>query len=553
MVTTRNCVKTRAEPTDLTKKTENSPISMLPEGGGELRRHYPYRGWPLAALLIITAACVAGWPRTVWAETIGSFSIEKIVDGNTPRPDGKGNFQNPLSPSTDGTSVIFIETPNSIWSAHIRTLALTKLADVDTRAPGGNGDFTFFGQTGGGPYSGFGDIVRNGTAVFTAADTVGWGIWSEPATGGTIRLIDDYNTVLPNGGKLGAAGHQNLRVRRQRQRRRRRSGTCRRPSALEAPFWALSVYTARPDGTRLATIADEDHLFFVPNYSRTSGPANCVGNFGNVAGPATPSSSAAPAKLSPRLCGRFMRSRSAARRAAPPRLDEFCELHGPKGPACSEHLVTPLPGDPSAHPDPASGFTQTDGAKVYFLGYDNNLPLLFERRRRLGRDLFRAARRRCGDEDLRRRGPSSGHRQGEQFRHRVFGSITASTSAFIALNESVSPTLRGIFLLHQGKILKVFASGDHLDGGVLTQNGILEVWPQSLKNGKLAFAWDGGVSVASLAATPEPGAAGRLAQPEPRRGELGALGEGGELGPDDVLGDAPATRPKCRSRNRSRR
>jgi hypothetical protein len=48
-------------------------------------------------------------------------------------------------------------------------------------------------------------------------------------------------------------------------------------------------------------------------------------------------------------------------------------------------------------------------------------------------------------------------------------SVDNGDVAFIARNESVSPTLRGIFLLHQGKILKVFASGDPLDGGVLTQ------------------------------------------------------------------------------------
>ena len=108
MATTANCAAIRIESTTLTRKIEEGLI-FAPHSVGGKPWLYSFRGWPLAALVIIAAACVAGSPRTVWAETIGSFSIEKIVDANTPRPDGKGNFQNPLSPSTDGTSVVFNE------------------------------------------------------------------------------------------------------------------------------------------------------------------------------------------------------------------------------------------------------------------------------------------------------------------------------------------------------------------------------------------------------------------------------------------------------------
>lgn len=138
---------------------------------------------------------------TASGETIGSFSFEKIVDGNTPRPDGQGFFTRLVSPSTDGTSVVF-QSLYSIWSANIKTLHLTKLADGATPAPGGTGNFRSFGLGPSvGSYAGFAVIVRNGVAVFTAADTVGVGIWSAPATGGAIRLVENYKTVLPNGGR----------------------------------------------------------------------------------------------------------------------------------------------------------------------------------------------------------------------------------------------------------------------------------------------------------------------------------------------------------------
>jgi hypothetical protein len=81
-------------------------------------------------------------------------------------------------------------------------------------------------------------------------------------------------------------------------------------------------------------------------------------------------------------------------------------------------------------------------------------------------------------------------------------SVDNGDVAFIALNESVGPTLLGIFLLHQGKILKVLASVDKLDGQVFGPNQLVQIWLQSLKKGKLAFAWNGGIFVASLGSTP---------------------------------------------------
>ena len=81
-------------------------------------------------------------------------------------------------------------------------------------------------------------------------------------------------------------------------------------------------------------------------------------------------------------------------------------------------------------------------------------------------------------------------------------SVDAGGVVFVAFNEKATPTQRGIFLYSGGAISKIFASGDSLNGGTLTQNGSLEVWPQSYQNGKIVFEWGGGVYVAAQADAP---------------------------------------------------
>jgi len=149
----------------------------------------------------------ASFPLSLSAQ---GFSISKIIDQNTPRPDGQGPFQNPHNPSTDGRYVVWSEEGGdySIWSADLTTMKLTRLADTTTPVPGGTGNFTGFTQIGGGPYAGFNIIVRNGMAVFAGIDSAGNGLYSVPAAGGAIKRIVNYNTALPNGGRIGVPGHQ---------------------------------------------------------------------------------------------------------------------------------------------------------------------------------------------------------------------------------------------------------------------------------------------------------------------------------------------------------
>lgn len=192
------------------------------------------------------------------------FSISKIIDQNTPRPDGQGDFQNPHNPSIDGRYVVWSEEAGdySVWSWDLSTLHLTRLAKT-TAVPGGTGNFNSFTQIGGGPYAGFNIILRNGAAVFAGNDSAGNGLYSVPATGGAVKRIVNYNTALPNGGRIGAAGHGVYAFGVNDVGSLVFTGEVS-GNAADGTALADSVYTAGLDGSNLAVIADEDHLFINP-------------------------------------------------------------------------------------------------------------------------------------------------------------------------------------------------------------------------------------------------------------------------------------------------
>jgi uncharacterized protein (TIGR03437 family) len=421
-----------------------------------------------------------------------TFSISKIIDANTPRPDGQGNFQNPHTPSTDGQYVVWSEEAGdySVWAADLSTLHLTRLADTTTAVPGGSGNFTSFTQVGGGPYAGFKIIVRNGTAVFTGMDSAGNGLYSVAATGGAVKRIVNYNTALPNGGRIGAPGHgvyafgvnDNGSVVFTSEV----SGNAADGTAL-----ADSVYTAGLDGSSLTVIADEDHLFTNP--LQPAGAINsCVMNFGTVA---IGNNSVVFAGAGSSFWGIYSLPVSGPAQGVTP-VGSACGS-GPKGPLVIGSGTT-LPGDPASKPISAWDFIQTDGPNVYFHGMDGNIPCCSS----LGggwSGIFSVPLGGGAATKIVEVGDTLP----------VIGKVTVTSTmfsvdnggvVFIAANESIVPTQRGIFLYQNGQISKVFASGDSLNGGVLTQNGALEIWPQCYKNGKIAFGWLGGIYVATPAA-----------------------------------------------------
>ena len=432
----------------------------------------------------LRAALWASAQLAVWAQ---GFSIAKIIDQNTPRPDGQGNFQNPHTPSTDGKYVVWSEEAGdfSIWSADLGTLRLTRLADMSTPVPGGSGNFSAFTQIGGGPYAGFNIIVRNGTAVFTGTDSAGEGLYSVPVTGGTIKRIVNYNVTMPNGAKFGAAGHAVYAFGVNDNGAVVFTGE---PSGNAADGTALadSVYTAGLDGSNLVTIADEDHLFTNP-LQAPGGINSCVMNFGTVA---IGNNSVVFAGAGSSFWGIYSLPVGGPMQGAAP---SACG-NGPKGPLVvgSE---TPLPGDPSAKSLPAWDFIQTDGQNVYFHGMDGNVPCCSSQGGGWS-GIFSVPLGGGAVTKIVENGdtlPSIG-------KVTVVGTqISADNGGvlFTAANEAATPTQRGIFLYQSGQISKVFASGDSLNGGTLTQNGNLEIWPQSYKNGKVALGWLGGIYVAT--------------------------------------------------------
>ncbi len=424
-------------------------------------------------------SCVALLIGTAGAACAQGFVFTKIVDQKTARPDGMGTFYNPHGPSTDGRYVVWDEEWGdfSIWSVDLTSQALmpVRLADTSTSVPGGTGNFTQFGNSAGGPYGGFNIVVRNGTAVFLGTDSAGNGLYSIPAAGGAVTRIDNYNVTLPNGGTLGAPGHGVYAF-----------GVNDSGSVV---FWGNAAGNASVNGSNLALIADEDHLFTDTNQPPSNTLNACMSNFGTAAiggnsvvfvgsgglnfwtiyaipvgGPAQ--------GVAPSVCGT-----------------------GPKGPIVGDSANL-LPGDPNPGKQiPDYGFLQTDGLNVYAFACDYNLD--------------------CGSTlNHSWTGIYSVPLGGGAFTKivaagdtlPVIGTVTQVQSefsvdnggvVFVAMNQTTSQ--QGIYLYSGGKITKVFADGDTLDGAKLSGLGTLEVWAQSYKNGKIAFVWNGGVFVAAPA------------------------------------------------------
>jgi uncharacterized protein (TIGR03437 family) len=426
---------------------------------------------------------LAGLQPALFAQ---GFQFTKIVDQATPRPDGQGLFGNPHTPSTDGKYVVFVDQSSdyALWSFSLDTAKLTRLANTSTAAPGGTGNITAIGQIGGGPYAGFTVEVRNGVAVFAATDTAGDGLYSVPATGGALQRVVNYNVKLPNGGQIGVAGHPVYAFGLNDGGSVVFTGEVAGNAADGTPL-ADSVYTASVDGSTLAVLADEDHLFVNP--LQNPGPINsCVMNFGTVG---IGGNSVVFSGAGSGFWGIYSLPVGGPAQGVTP---SACTT-GPKGP-----LVvgsgTALPGNPSGKPVPKWDFLQTDGTNVYLHGFDDNVPC-------------------CSSTGGGWNGIFSVPLAGGAFTKivengdtlPVIGKVTNvgvmfsvdnGGVVFTALNESVSPTLRGVFLYSRGNIAKVFASGDSLNGNVLTQNGNLEIWPQAYKNGVIAFAWLGGIFAA---------------------------------------------------------
>jgi len=198
--------------------------------------------------LVVTIGGVASKGATISIGTSSATgpSTRMIVDFTTPRPDKNGNFTPVEShpPALDGSMAVF-DNGDSIWSVNVDTGAFTQLVDLDTPAPGGTGTFSGFYYTDDTAFA-TSPQIRNGTVVFWAEDATGaGGIYSIPATGGTVQRVANYNTADLQGGYF---------------------NTKLDPTALQAFYFdgltvafssSGSIYTARPDGSNLTLFAGQ--------------------------------------------------------------------------------------------------------------------------------------------------------------------------------------------------------------------------------------------------------------------------------------------------------
>jgi uncharacterized protein (TIGR03437 family) len=164
------------------------------------------------------------------------------------------------TPAFDGQFVVFRDIGSAddaslqaIWSFDTTTAKFTKLADLHTVMPGGTATFTDLHLSDTAP------TVRNGTVIFlgrsTAAGQYLEGLYSVPATGGAITAVVDYRYVDPSGGafslfdsggkQMGGFSFDGATVAFHGQ------GTTQ----------TTGIYTARPDGSFLAMVADSPHAF----------------------------------------------------------------------------------------------------------------------------------------------------------------------------------------------------------------------------------------------------------------------------------------------------
>jgi hypothetical protein len=197
--------------------------------------------------LIVAAALVA-----TSSPLHAGYTFVKVADTSTPIPNSSGNFANFYTNprvSTDGATVVFTGANASsqvgVYSYDLGGGTLARVADWTTLIPGSSYAFTslsepsvyngrvgFYGRGNGGALRGIYTATTTGTGLTTIADLAtampggpgvysafdvptlsggnlafygiyagnSWsGIYTAPATGGSITRIADFNTAMPGG------------------------------------------------------------------------------------------------------------------------------------------------------------------------------------------------------------------------------------------------------------------------------------------------------------------------------------------------------------------
>ena len=208
---------------------------------------------------LVLVSCLA-LPRAAVSQP---YTFTKVVDNNTQRPgDAAGtlfHLTTATTPSFDGQWVVFRDqgplddgSLQAIFSYNTQDGTLRRLVDLKCRVPGGTGTFFDLEVADTAP------SVRNGTVIFVAHPTgLAQGLYSIPAAGPNcaVTRIADNSTANPNGGTFGimdAGGRQTGAFTF--------DGTT---AAFRAQGSTLPVgtFSAKPDGTGIAAVADTLHPF----------------------------------------------------------------------------------------------------------------------------------------------------------------------------------------------------------------------------------------------------------------------------------------------------
>jgi hypothetical protein len=136
-----------------------------------------------------------------------TYSTTPLLDQNTPRPDGQGNFNPAWTIPTpfSGSTIAFVNfgsTTQEIWTIDPDTHAFTKLVDTTVKVPGGVGTFSTFYP----PNNNIGGLapkIQDGVLFFWGEDQNGgngYGLYSIKLTGGAVHRLVNYKTAKPEGG-----------------------------------------------------------------------------------------------------------------------------------------------------------------------------------------------------------------------------------------------------------------------------------------------------------------------------------------------------------------
>lgn len=209
------------------------------------------------------------------------YVFRKIVDSNDPIPNGAGELFGIVDPEPafNGGIVVFRNgpsslAPNSIWSVTSGG-TFTKLVDLNTPVPDGTGNFSslILDFSAPGP-----PVLSAGTVVFSGRDSASsgytGGLYSVPAAGETITRIANRNVAVPGGGNI-SGGLQFFFVD---------NGIV----AFNGVSGSLTgIYAANTNGTALTALADSVHpahpefVFPIGNFGYPSISGTTVAFYGN--------------------------------------------------------------------------------------------------------------------------------------------------------------------------------------------------------------------------------------------------------------------------------